>query len=280
MAWIESHTVLIRHRKIIELAKDLRLKPVYVIGHLHALWYATLEQQEDGDLSSWTDEFIAESCCYQGDAPQFVSLLQKHKWLDGKVVHDWWEYAGRYLESKYKTSNPKKLHKIMERLSVVGLKVALRKPKVSPPNQPDLTNQTLPNQPNLLKAKEPPSPSPQQIFVSAFSKVYTEITGQPFKQDKRHFVIAANLIKTHGLDAVNNKSSLLCRMCSTGETWFVKGGMADFTIENLSRHWNSIIPQEKMSDAEIKDLKFKTALKEQKENDEQYKTNLIGSPGQ
>jgi len=109
MAWIESHTVLIRHHKVVDLAKDLRLKPVYVVGHLHVLWHAALEQAEDGDLSRWSDEFIAASACYPGDAPQFVSLLQLHKWLDGKIIHDWLDYAGKYLEAKYRSSKPERL---------------------------------------------------------------------------------------------------------------------------------------------------------------------------
>lgn len=119
MAWIESHTVLTRHRKIIELAKDLRLKPVYVLGHLHALWHAALEQQEDGDLSVWSDHFIAESACYDGDAPQFVSLLQKHRWLDDRILHDWLDHAGKYLESKYKSSNYSKLQEIWDKHGLI-----------------------------------------------------------------------------------------------------------------------------------------------------------------
>lgn len=96
-----------------ELAKDLRLKPVYLLGHLHALWHAALEQQEDGDLSSWSDELIAEMSGFDGDAPQFVSLLQTHGWLDGKVLHDWLDYAGKYLTAKYRTANPRKLRQIL-----------------------------------------------------------------------------------------------------------------------------------------------------------------------
>jgi hypothetical protein len=97
MPWVESHTVLTRHRKLIELSKELRLKPVYAMGHLHSLWHVALEQAEDGDLSSWSDEFIADSAQYPADAPQFVRLLQNHGWLDGKLLHDWLDYAGRYL---------------------------------------------------------------------------------------------------------------------------------------------------------------------------------------
>lgn len=112
MAWISSNTVLMRHRKLIELARELRLKPVYLLGHLHALWHNALEQAEDGDLSQWSDEFIAESACYSGDSPQFVSLLQKHKWLDGKIIHDWLDYVGKYLTIKYKENNKSRLEEI------------------------------------------------------------------------------------------------------------------------------------------------------------------------
>jgi hypothetical protein len=112
MPWIESHTVLLRHRKVLQLADDLSIQPVYVIGHLHALWHCALEQQEDGDLSEWPDSMIAQAAAYPGDALHFVKCLQARGWLDGKLVHDWLEYAGKYLESKYRTSNPEKLKKI------------------------------------------------------------------------------------------------------------------------------------------------------------------------
>ena len=92
-----------------------------------------------------------------GDAALFVSLLQNYRWLDGKVIHDWLDYAGRYLESKYKSSNPEKLksirnkhNKIKELLQLPkkvealgGLKPDFSPPKDSPPlptNQPLPTN--------------------------------------------------------------------------------------------------------------------------------------------
>lgn len=161
MAWIESHTVLTRHRKIIELAKDLRLKPVYVLGHLHALWHAALEQQEDGDLSVWSDSFIAESACYEGDAPQFVSLLQKHKWLDGRKLHDWWNYAGKYITSKYRNSDHEKLSKMRENATVETIKGALTTPLERPIHAPHKT--TIPNltQPNTTK----PNQTKQELDV-------------------------------------------------------------------------------------------------------------------
>jgi len=109
LAWIESHTILIRHRKIIELARELRLRRSYIMGHLHALWHAALEQAEDGDLSQWSDELIAEMSDYPGSAPQYVRLLQKYGFLDNKIIHDWLDYSGKYLETKYRSSNPQKI---------------------------------------------------------------------------------------------------------------------------------------------------------------------------
>jgi hypothetical protein len=74
------------------------------MGHLHALWHAAMEQREDGDLSDWSDDFIAEMSDFPGNAPQYVRLLQEHGWLDGKVIHDWVDYAGLFLTRKYSSS--------------------------------------------------------------------------------------------------------------------------------------------------------------------------------
>lgn len=166
MPWIESHTVLLRHRKLKPLAFDLRLKPVYVLGHLHALWHVALEQAEDGDLSHWTDEFIADSACYSGNPQEFVRLLQKHKWLDGRMIHDWLDYAGRYLEAKYRTSNPERLKAIKEKHAKV--KSDFSPTLDSPPNQH--------NQPNLTnKAKageKTPVPVENPILKNLLKEVY------------------------------------------------------------------------------------------------------------
>lgn len=102
MAWIESHTQTKRHRKVVAIARELRLKTVWMMGHLHSLWHTVLEQQEDGDLSSWDDDMIAHAAEYSGDATKFVQLLRKHKLLDdANTIHDWLDYAGLYLTRKY-----------------------------------------------------------------------------------------------------------------------------------------------------------------------------------
>jgi hypothetical protein len=130
------------------LAKDLRLKPVYAMGHLHALWHDALEQQEDGDLSSWSDEMIADAAQFQGNASEFVRLLQLHGWLDGKLIHDWLDYAGRYLDTKYRTSKPDLWNEIKARHTKARQESVSSPTKVSPPNR------TEPTEP---KEKSPPS---------------------------------------------------------------------------------------------------------------------------
>lgn len=110
------------------------------MGHLTALWHTALEQQENGDLSGWTNPMIADFSDYPGDAPQFVKLLRKHGWLDSDMkLHDWWQYAGPYLRSKYKR-NPEKWELVRNRY------VTVTQPDTEP-NRTDLTKPTKPTEP-------------------------------------------------------------------------------------------------------------------------------------
>jgi hypothetical protein len=160
MPWIESHSVLLRHRKLGGLAGDLRIKKVYALGHLHALWHAAIEQQEDGDLSSWSDEFIAQSAEFDGDAPRFVSLLTTHRWLEpNRLLHDWLDYTGLFLTRKYSTSNRELLVKIWAKHGFeygANGKRTVSEHKLLAPNQP--TNLT--NQPTSLSSASENGPDP------------------------------------------------------------------------------------------------------------------------
>lgn len=130
MGWIESHTVLIRHRKTIELSAWLSIKPVAVMGHLTALWHSALEQQEDGCLGRWADIMIARYAAWEGNPEEFVKGLIEVGWMDpDRKLHDWLDYAGRYLISRYKTSNPNRLVEIWLRHGIdykTGAKVAIQ----------------------------------------------------------------------------------------------------------------------------------------------------------
>jgi hypothetical protein len=114
MPWIQSHTNVERHRKTIAVAEDLNDSPVHISGHLHALWHEVLDQQEDGNLAGWSNRMIARYAQWDGDADQFADALRRRGFIDGDLIHDWLEYAGRYLQSKYRSHHPEKLQRIQE----------------------------------------------------------------------------------------------------------------------------------------------------------------------
>ena len=137
------------------------------MGHLHALWHVALEQAEDGDLSRWSDEEIAEAADYPGDAPQCVKLLQDHGWLDGKLIHDWVDYAGFFLTRKYSTRNRERLVEIWQMHGRVygdpvkraeGEQQVKGERKVGE-QKANLPNLTVPNQPNLTNQGEERAPA-------------------------------------------------------------------------------------------------------------------------
>jgi hypothetical protein len=152
----------------LELATELRIRPAYAMGHLHSLWHAALEQQEGGDLSSWSDEFIALSADFPGDAPQFVRLLQKHNWLEGKLLHDWLDYAGKYLTAKYRTANPKKLRQILLKHKSVNSRFKVgRSPKRLSSHEVPIGKEGE----SLRGEEKPPWPSPAKLV-----KLYNDLT--------------------------------------------------------------------------------------------------------
>ena len=103
MPWIESHTGVERHPKIIRAATALEIEPVQMSGHMHSLWHAALENQEDGDLSDWPDGMIAHLAMYRGDPAEFVRVLIENRLLsEAKLIHNWLNYAGRYVRLKYR----------------------------------------------------------------------------------------------------------------------------------------------------------------------------------
>ncbi len=147
MAWIESHSTLIEHPKVREAARLLDIKPVVMVGHLHCFWHKVIELREDGDISQWTEEDIAYYAKWENDPKLFYETLKKRfidEKNDLKLVHDWLDYAYKYLYSKYHTNNPKLLKQIKKKHNYKGDTLGQPKgmPKGHLPNQPNLTNLT------------------------------------------------------------------------------------------------------------------------------------------
>lgn len=111
MAWIESNQELGRHPKSKRAARILNISVPAIIGHLHFLWWWCLEYAQDGDLSDYDVQDIADAANWEGDPEEFVQalldcgpgdslgFLERDEY--GHLhVHDWMDYAGRLIEKR------------------------------------------------------------------------------------------------------------------------------------------------------------------------------------
>lgn len=228
MAWIESHTVLIRHRKTINFGIYLAIKPVQVLGHLHCLWHNVLEQAEDGNISHWSDEFTASMASWEGDPKFFCKGLKGVGWQDedGKI-HDWLDYAGAFLIRKYSTSNRKKLKEIWKKYGRVYGQRYLKSHKLqkldkaSSKRAVSEQKATLPNltKPNLTKPIDGASAKRcLSHFGEVFLKTYNQKYHAEFAKDTELF---KKLLKTHTEDKI---LSLINKFFSTEDKWVKEAG--------------------------------------------------------
>lgn len=104
MAWLKSHKELERHPKVLHLEQLCGLDRNGTIGVLHRFWYWTMDYAEDGNLSKWPVEVISKALGI--DANHLITS----GWIDTiphVKVHDWEDYFGEYLRSKYRQSPDK-----------------------------------------------------------------------------------------------------------------------------------------------------------------------------
>lgn len=110
--WIESHQEIARHPKTRRLALKLGVSRAAAIGHLHLLWWWAVDYAQDGDLTGIEAETIAEEAMWDGDPVLFVQALGESGWLDEqdgrRMVHDWYEYAGKLIETRQKDAQRKR----------------------------------------------------------------------------------------------------------------------------------------------------------------------------
>ena len=89
-----------------------------------------------------------------------------------------------------------------------------------------------------------PKKVPQQRVFDYFADKYKALTGFKYKSKSSDFVNLAKLIKDYGEDKVNQKIDWLEVGCVNRVFWFAKeSGVNSFTIGNLVRNWNEILPQ-------------------------------------
>jgi hypothetical protein len=136
MAWIESHDTIWEHHKTIRLCAMLNIGRAAAIGHLHGLWHFVLRNAwKDANLEPWGDAEIERAAWWEGEKGACVKALREVGFLDGFVVHDWVERAGRLVGDR--------LYNEQRRKSSVKRPSKRRKPLATLP-YPTLPNPTKP----------------------------------------------------------------------------------------------------------------------------------------
>ncbi len=162
MAWIESHQELARHPKVLRLARILKVNKAQAIGHLHLLWWWTLDFSPTGDLSAFTSCELGSAAEWQGDGDCFKKALQEAGWLDGDVIHDWPQYSGRLLAVRESNRERQKRYRARSALRHGDVTVTSRVT-----NGATVPNPTEPNQGRGARAREAGPPSPKVAGAGA-----------------------------------------------------------------------------------------------------------------
>lgn len=122
MAWLESHTSLDKHHKVVRLRLAMRWSKNETIGFLHRFWWTVLEVSPSGDITALSSpEVMAEMLgmhvdvmekalgCMTNEDPKLAFL----EWKGGRLlVHDWLDYAGLYLSTSCYKRKPEKMAEV------------------------------------------------------------------------------------------------------------------------------------------------------------------------
>lgn len=149
MAWIESHQELARHPKAKKLARLLGVSLPAAIGHLHFFWWWAMDYAQDGDISKYDPEDIADASGWEGSPDIWFKALLESEFIDSdKRIHDWFDYAGRLVERREQNKERKRRSRTKKTHSDGGHVDVTRDGSVTGSSVTGLPNQTQPNQPN------------------------------------------------------------------------------------------------------------------------------------
>ena len=138
------------------------------IGKLMRFWWWCVDYAEDGDLRRHSPARLAVAVGLQASYGQeFFHAMVKSGWIDEQPhlrVHDWWEYIGPFLRTKYR-HHSEKWQKVKDLYVKDSVLDAATKP-----------NLTLPN---LTNIKTQPEKAPAQ-FSEGFIKKADEAKDKGF----------------------------------------------------------------------------------------------------
>ena len=185
MAWIESNQEVGRHPKTNKLARLLGVSRPTVVGHLHYLWWWALDFAQDGILSKYDGDDVAEAMEWEGDSGVLLAAMVESGYLDetenGLMIHDWGDYAGKLMERREKDRARKKkaAEKLRAAYEIRGSSSGtdaesaetLTESLVTVPNS-TVPNSTVPIDP---EGEEPAAPAAEATPYKAIVDLYHEI---------------------------------------------------------------------------------------------------------
>lgn len=125
MAWIESHQGLARHIKTKRLARKLAVSVPAAIGHLHLLWWWSMDNTPDGNLSQLEPEDIADEMMWEGNADVLIRGLVDSGFVDefeGKlVIHDFYDYVGKLVDKRKADAERKRIERSKSKVNTLDV---------------------------------------------------------------------------------------------------------------------------------------------------------------
>ncbi|MCM3783697.1 DnaD domain protein [Neobacillus mesonae] len=158
MAWIESHQELARHPKAKRFARLLGVTLPAAIGHLHFFWWWAMDYAQDGDISKYEKEDIADASHWEGDPETLYSALLGSKFIDEDgFIHDWFDYAGRLVEKREQNKERKRRSRANKKDGQSSHAPVTRDVPVTDESVTGLPNPTQPNptEPYPTKPNQP-----------------------------------------------------------------------------------------------------------------------------
>lgn len=113
-----------------------------------------------------------------------------------------------------------------------------------------MVNENISENEDVVLVETTVKSSEQSVFMSKFMGIYLKNTGLTYNDKKTDYILIAGLIKKHSFPVVQLKAEILQDLCKGRKAWFTKDGFSSFTISTLSKHFNSIINEEKTGNLE------------------------------
>lgn len=102
----------ISHPKFRTLQRILGLPQYSVVGLLESLWMLASQFTDEGDITRFSAQQIADYAGYDGDAESLIDQMVESKWLDridGRLlVHDFLDHAPSFIYERNKKRNQRK----------------------------------------------------------------------------------------------------------------------------------------------------------------------------